>query len=235
MEIAGVPAPPMPRTPTDPAVPCPDQGQGTVVPLPRLAVATPPSLREPERTSALVERARKGDIDAWSRLYVETFDVILKHVACLTGDSAIAEDLVQDAYARAMTHIGQYDGRASFVAWLRGIALNVVRMYWRRTKTTDRVHDRLRELAAVTSGGIAAGPDRVHQQDQRARLLYELLGTLPENLREAFVLRELEGLPPAEAAAALRISEGNLAVRASRARARIRQELERLGWMEEPT
>lgn len=232
MEIAGRPAMAMPRMPTDPALTRPDPGDGTVVPLPRIAIASGPALAEGDRMAALVARARKGDLDAWSRLYVETFDVLLKHVACLTGDAALAEDLVQDAYARAMTHVGQYDGRAPFVAWLRGIALNVVRMHWRRAKTTDRVHDRLRELVAVTSGGIAVGPDRVHQQDQRARLLYELLATLPENLREAFVLRELEGLPPAEAAAALGISEGNLAVRASRARARIRQELERLGWAE---
>jgi RNA polymerase sigma-70 factor (ECF subfamily) len=75
--------------------------------------------------------------------------------------------------------------------------------------------------------------DRLHQQDARMRLLYEILATLPENLREAFVLRELEGLPPDEAAAQLGISPGNLAVRASRARAKIRRELERLGWMEE--
>jgi RNA polymerase sigma-70 factor (ECF subfamily) len=234
--------------PTDPALTRPATGGGTVVPLPRIAVATGPNFGEEgggegegegggegERIAALVARARRNDLDAWSRLYVETFDVVLRHVACLTGDAAVAEDLVQESYARAMTHIGQYDGRASFVAWLRGIALNVVRMHWRRSRTTDRAHERLRDIVAVTSGGIAAGPDRVHQQDQRARLLYELLATLPENLREAFVLRELEGLPPSEAAAALGISEGNLAVRASRARARIRQDLARLGWTEATT
>jgi RNA polymerase sigma-70 factor (ECF subfamily) len=235
MEIAGSPALAMPRMPTDPALQAPAAESATVVPLRQTAVAggTPVEAADVgERMRALVGSARQGDLDAWSRLYIETFDVVLKHVCCLTGDASLAEDLVQDAYARAMSNIGQYDGRAPFVAWLRGIALNVVRMHWRRTKTTDRVHDRLRELVIVTSGGIAAGPDRVHQQDQRARLLYQLLATLPENLREAFVLRELEGLPPTEAAAALGISEGNLAVRASRARARIRQELERLGWTE---
>ena len=186
----------------------------------------------PGRHEALVAAARRGDLNAWSRLYVETFDNVLKHVCYLTGDAALAEDLVQDAYARAMSNIAQFDGRSSFTSWLRGIALNVVRMHWRRARTTDRVHDRLRTLVEVTTGGVTEGPERVHQQDQRMRLLYELLTTLPENLREAFVLRELEGLPADEAASALGISEGNLAVRASRARARIREELERLGWTE---
>jgi len=108
-----------------------------------------------------------------------------------------------------------------------------VRMHWRRGRTTSRVHERLRELVQVTTGGAATSVDRLHQQDARMRLMYEILGTLPENLREAFVLRELEGLQPDEAAAQLGISPGNLAVRASRARAKIRRELERLGWMGE--
>ena len=193
----------------------------------------PAPAQEPGRNEALVAAARRGDLNAWSRLYVETFDSLLKHICYLTGDAALAEDLVQDAYARAMTNIAQFDGRSAFTAWLRGIALNVVRMHWRRARTTDRVHDRLRTLVEVTSGGVTDGPERAHQQDQRMRLLYELLATLPENLREAFVLREIEGFPADEAAAALGISEGNLAVRAARARARIRETLDRVGWTEQ--
>lgn len=219
----------MSRLPTDPAMVVPLRPVGRA-PSGPIAVADPR-----ERTEALVARARQGDLDAWSRLYQETFDGLLKHVCCLTGDAALAEDLVQDAYARAMTNVKQYDGRASFMGWLRGIALNVVRMHWRRSRSGDRAADRLRVVAEVTEAGAAAGVDTVHLQDQRMRLLYELLATLPENLREAFVLRELEGLSPEEAAAQLGITEGNLAVRASRARARLRAELEKLGWTEAAT
>jgi RNA polymerase sigma-70 factor (ECF subfamily) len=189
----------------------------------------------PDQLARLVEAARAGDLDAWARLYQDTFDALVRHVCFLIGDATAAEDLVQDVYARAITHIEQYDRRASFVGWLRGIALNVVRMYWRRSRTADRIHDRLREVALVTTGGAAMPVDRIHQQDARMRLVYEILGTLPEKLREAFVLRELEGLPPEEAAAQLGISPGNLAVRASRARAKIRHQLEKLGWMEGAT
>jgi RNA polymerase sigma-70 factor (ECF subfamily) len=214
----------MDRTGTDPAL---------VVTLPVTARMRAVEESEADRTARLVAAARTGDLDAWTRLYQDSFDALVRHVCFLTGDAMAAEDLVQDAYARAITHIHQYDGRSSFVAWLRGIALNVVRMHWRRGRATARVHDRLRELVALTTGGAATPVDRLHQQDARMRLLYEILATLPENLREAFVLRELEGLPPDEAAAQLGISPGNLAVRASRARAKIRRELERLGWMEE--
>jgi RNA polymerase sigma-70 factor, ECF subfamily len=212
------------RSRTDPAL---------VVGFPRPGASSEPPAADPAtRLQLLVTAARDGDLQAWSRLYQETFDALLGHVCYLVGDAALAEDIVQDVYARAMTHVKQYDGRASFVGWLRGIALNVVRMHWRRSSTTVRVHERLRESVALATGGVTIALDRAHAQEQRMRLLYELLATLPESLREAFVLRELEGLPPTEAALQLGISEGNLAVRASRARARIRKELERLGWTE---
>lgn len=182
--------------------------------------------------AALIERARSGDLQAWSRLYQETFDAMLRHLCYLTGDACLAEDLLQDSYTRAMAHIVQYDGRSSFIAWLRGIGLNVARMHWRRARTGDRVHERVRELVELTSDSAGFSVERIHQQSRRMELLYAVLATLPENLREAFVLRELEGLPPAEVAAQLGISEGNVAVRASRARARIRAELERQGWVD---
>ena len=73
--------------------------------------------------------------------------------------------------------------------------------------------------------------DRAHLARERARVVYSILAEMPEHLREAFVLRDLEGLAPSEAAAQLGISPGNLAVRATRARQRLRAELEKLGWL----
>jgi RNA polymerase sigma-70 factor (ECF subfamily) len=181
-------------------------------------------------TEALVTRAQRGDLGAWSRLYQDHFDAIFRHVCYLAGDPVLAEDLVQEAFARAMTCATTYDGRSSFVTWLRGIALNVVRMHWRRARTTDRVQGDLRELQSLAPA--AGQPDQQHVQDQRMRVVYEILSTMPAHLREAFVLRELEGLPTAEAAQQLGISPGNLAVRATRARQRIRKELARRGWLE---
>lgn len=179
---------------------------------------------------ALVMRAQRGDLEAWSHLYQVHFDAVFRHVCYLTGDCVLAEDLVQEAFARAMTSAASYDGRSSFVTWLRGIALNVVRMSWRRARTTDRVKRDLQGLQSVVAGDRT--PDELHVQDRRMQVVYEILADMPSNLREAFVLRDLEGLPTAEAAEQLGISPGNLAVRAARARQRIRTELGRRGWLE---
>lgn len=177
-----------------------------------------------------VDRALAGDVSAWSALYQETFDAVFRHVCFLTGDPAVSQDLVQDTYARAFTAIDRFDRRSTFSAWVRGIALNVVRMYWRRAETTARVHEslaHLRDVAAPTAGD----PDRAHQQDLRMRVLYQVLAMLPEHLREVFILRELEGVSTRDVAEQLGITTNNVAVRCARARARIREELTRLGWL----
>jgi RNA polymerase sigma-70 factor (ECF subfamily) len=206
---------------------------------PGLRPIPPPAPQEPARgpdgersavETALVDRARAGEVAAWSRLYQETFDTTFRHVCFLLGDPVVAEDLVQDAYARAFTAIDRFDGRCSFAGWVKGIALNVVRMHWRRAETTERVHEslaRLGEVAAAQPGD----PDRAHQQDLRMRVLYQVLATLPEHLREVFILRELEGTSTREVAEQLGITPNNVAVRAARARAKIREELTRLGWL----
>ena len=213
----------MPRSPSDPALIVPFPPPATPAPQ---HPAAPPQPAVMPRTE-LVARARAGNLEAWARLYQDTFDAVYRHVCYLCGDPILAEDLVQDAYARAMAGIRKYDGRASFVTWVRGIALNVVRMHWRRAKTTDRVQGQLQEISELATEEL----EREHLQDLRMRLVYEALATLPTSLREAFILRELEGLSTHEAGEQLGISPGNVAVRASRARSRIRREMERRGWL----
>lgn len=216
------------RTGTDPAI--------DAVPRLRARFADPgapsPAPGPDDTTPLLVARAQDGDVGAWSRLYQDSFDALFKHVCFLTGDPLVAEDLVQEAFARAFTSIQRFDGRAGFKSWIRGIALNVVRMHWRRAQTTDRVHQNLARMRSVTSNA-AGDPDRAHQQEVRMQVLYEVLRTLPEHFREAFILRDIEGLTLAEAAAELGVTSNNVAVRATRARAKIREALVELGWLSE--
>lgn len=220
----------MPHVPTEPALSRPIDLAERRAARGDSAVERDSGVERGLAAEGLVLRAQRGDLAAWSRLYQMHFDAIFRHVCYLTGDAVLSEDLVQEAFARAMTSAASYDGRSSFVTWLRGIALNVVRMHWRRARTTDRVQGDLRRLQSVAPG--AGTPDQAHVQDRRMQVVYEILDTLPSNLREAFVLRELEGLPTAEAAEQLGISPGNLAVRATRARQRIRTELGRRGWLD---
>lgn len=180
---------------------------------------------------ALVAAARAGDREAWARLYQGAFEPLFRHVRFLAGETAAVEDLVQEVFARALVSLRDFDGRSSFSTWLHGIAINVVRNHWRSQSSTQTAHARLEAMTSVREGIPQLDVDRMHLARERARAVYAVLAQMPEHLREAFVVRDLEGIPPAEAAAALGISPGNLAVRAARARVRLRTELERLGWL----
>lgn len=178
-----------------------------------------------ERVAAMVERAKAGDMQAWARLYQDHFDGLYRHLRYLTGDSQLAEEMVQETFLQALCCVAKYDGRSRFSTWLHGIGLNVVRHHWRSQRSTVKAHARLSAVEELRGQAGGAGPDREVLARQRARALYVALEQLPVHLREAFILRELEGLAPSEAAEQLGISANNLAVRASRARSRLRQQL----------
>ena len=184
-----------------------------------------------EPSAALVGRAIAGDVRAWSRLYEELYFGVFRQIRYLTGDAAIAEELAQETFAQAMASRSRYESGRPFAAWLHGIAINVVRKHWRKHRNKQRAHERLVSLV-VASGRGGTDPGEGHLRRERSRALYAVLDELPPRWREAFVLREIQGLSSAEAATRLSISVDNLAVRLSRARERIREELARRGWID---
>jgi RNA polymerase sigma-70 factor (ECF subfamily) len=191
-----------------------------------VATTSPPAtalLANAARVTELVQRAQAGEMAAWSRLYQDHFDRIFRHVRALTGDPHVSEELVQETFVQALLRITSFDARSAFSTWLHGVAINVVRNHWRSQKSTAKAHARLEVVRDIEGPGDEPGV-AVHRQ-QRVRALYAALETLPETLRVAFVLRDLEGLSPEEAASRLEISPGNVAVRATRARQRIRKQL----------
>lgn len=167
-------------------------------------------------------------MEAWSRLYQEHFDRVFRKLCLHVRDPMLAEDLTQETFANALASLKTLRRPASFVGWLGGVAINCVRVYWRRERSTDAAMHRLLQIR-----DCAPGPDLEQQAMSAAkvRVLYDILDTLPMSLREVFVLKDLEGLSQREIAEQLGITENNAAVRATRARTRVREELVRLGWV----
>lgn len=184
----------------------------------------------PSLEQALVERARSGDGPAWARLYQLHFDGLYRDLLFLVEEPTAAEELVQETFASALVSLHRFDRRARFGTWLRAIGHNLVRNHWRSRVRRGRAYERLERSSA-----LHAGPDveALHLREQRARVLSHLLTTLPASLREVFVLRDVQGIAVDEVAERLGISAINVRVRANRARARLRAELERLGWLED--
>ncbi len=174
-------------------------------------------------------RAQAGDLAAWAEVYERHYGRLLRQLRHLTGDLAVAEELAQETFAQAMASRARFEPGRSLEAWLAGLALNMARKHWRSRQSAEKAHARLCCVAELHGAGPAL--DRLHLQRERSRVLYAVLAELPEPLREAFTVRELEGMSTEEAATLLAISPGNLAVRISRARARIGAALRALGWL----
>ena len=144
---------------------------------------------------------------------------------------ADAEDLTQEIFALAMLRLDRLDQLTAFPGWLHGIARHLVYKHWRSSGRRQRHHQRFSSERVDD----AAGDDLEarHLDTQRADALRDALETLPDHLREAYVAVDIQQLGPEHAAMQLGITRGNLAVRASRARARIRNHLGQQGWLEE--
>ena len=86
-------------------------------------------------------------------------------------------------------------------------------------------------MSAAIARPTLGDPDSGHLRRERSRALYAVLEELPERWREAFILREVQGLSTKDAGDKLGITPSNVAVRVARARTRIREELSRRGWI----
>jgi RNA polymerase sigma-70 factor (ECF subfamily) len=188
-----------------------------------------------DREAKLIERARGGDVEAWARLYKAHSQGILLQIAYLTGNPHANEDLVQETFASAIVSLRHFQSRGSFHGWLRGIALNIVRNYWRGRERGGRAMEHLATMVHDRVVGPDEDPEGTLCRQRRAEALFAVLETLPAPLREAYVLCDLREMSPEEAMAELGVSLNNLRVRAARARARIREELTRLGWIPNPS
>lgn len=176
----------------------------------------------------LVGRAREGDGQAWARLYQEHHRRLYTDLMYLLDDPAAAEELCQETFAEALVSLRRFDGRSSFETWVRKIGHNLVRKHWRKHARRGRAYDKV----AREPRREPRSPESYHLQDQRAEVLSQVLELLPISLREVFILRDVNGVDVGEVAQRLDISEGNVRVRANRARKRIRTELANLGWLD---
>ena len=190
------------------------------------AQAGTPSQR-PER--ALVARARAGDPRAWERLYTSQYRDVLRFVSYATGDVTVAEDITQETFAQAVAGLAKFDERATFSTWIRAIAMNLVRKQWRKGERRSRAYARLKSVPPTAPG---PQPDDELVRERRADALDAVLTTLPESLREAFVLTDVHGMAAAEAAAIVGTTAGNIRVRATRARARLQEALVAAGFLD---
>lgn len=191
-------------------------------------------MRDPSATDALLlAQIARGESDAAEQFAARHLDALWRFARRMGAEPDIADDLVQESLLSALRAAGSFRGEGSARAWLFTIARNAWHHAHRRRAGQPAIVEELPEDDSLASLGAAAGwgtdPERALAAAEDAVLLDAALGRLGEADRLILVLRDIEGLDTAEAAAALGITANAAKVRLHRARLRLMATLQEGG------
>ena len=183
-------------------------------------------MREAEAGDAprFLDRLRAGDAPAFEELVMtyqhRVFGVALR----MLGNRAEAEDVAQEAFVRAHRALGAFRGDAKLSTWLYAITS---RLCLNRLASGERRMARQGEDALLRLSDAGPRPDAALERRELETALGRAIAELPEDRRIVVVLRDLEGLSYEEIAQVLELELGTVRSRLHRARAELKEKLER--------
>jgi len=182
--------------------------------------------------SALVARAREGDLAAFNALVNEYSRKIYRLAKHITQNDEDAEDVLQETFMKAFEHLGDFHGQSKFYTWIVRIGVNESLMKLRKRKSdrsvpldepVDTGDDTVvREIAVWEEN-----PEQKYSREELGKILDEAVDGLKPPFRTVFVLRDIEELSTEETAEALGISVPAVKSRLLRARLQLREKLTR--------
>ena len=187
--------------------------------------------------SEIVQRVRNGEHALFEILMRRHNQRVYRAARAVVKDEAEVEDVMQQAYINAFTHLHQFENRSEFSTWLTRIALNEA--FARRQKM-----QRLESLSVPAGDGASIeevtstqpDPERQAYAEELRRVLEHAIDELPESYRTVFILRDVEGLSTSETGAGLGIGDEAVKTRLHRARAMIRRSVSaRVGALSDST
>ena len=189
-----------------------------------LASAAPESSDAIEQ---LIDGCLRGDQQAWdlivTRYWRKVFNVAYKFV----GRHDLAEDLTQDVFLKIFKALGTFDRRANFQTWLISVSRNLCIDRYRSVRKERELVDRSVDSAEVSA--VSGEPDALlalERGDRRARL-HDALAQLPDTLRTAVMLRDIQELTYQEIADKLALPEGTVKSRINRGRKELARQIRR--------
>ncbi|MCB9144178.1 MAG: sigma-70 family RNA polymerase sigma factor [Anaerolineales bacterium] len=177
-----------------------------------------------------IEALQNGDRTEFARL-VDTYSPQIYRLGLkMLGNQQDAEDVLQNTFLNALTHIAGFEGRSSLSTWLYRIAANEALMLIRKRKPNINIEDMQHENAddvplPETFVDWSVLPEKELLTGEGKNAIESAVKRLPENLRMVFVLRDVEGISIKETAEILNLTEVNVKTRLLRARMALREQL----------
>ncbi len=185
----------------------------------------PTEIKAIDSDAPLVERAVAGDKKAFELLVIKYQRRIQRLIGRMVRDVDLVEDIAQETFIRAYRALAQFRGDAQFYTWLYRIAVNTAKkslMDLKRNPTVSEnsfKSDEDDETSPLENELTSSEtPDAVLASKEIAQIINTALEALPEELRQAITLREIEGLSYEEISEAMNCPIGTVRSRIFRAR-----------------
>ena len=197
-----------------------------------VAAGTAPAGNDAE----LVKAAQSGDSGAFENLAKRYSPRLMRIALGITRNQQDAEDVVQEALARAFARLDEFRGDSKFYTWLVSIAVNqgLMKLRWRRTRSReisfdDAIDDSQNPIVPQVADE-RPDPEAIYLRKEMRWIVTRALGQLTPESRAIFELREFEELPIEEIA---RIRQMNISTVKSRLlRARLKLRIILKGWFD---
>lgn len=181
-------------------------------------------------TEISLEALIAGDRAEFARMVDLYSNPIYRLGLRMLGNPQDAEDVLQNTFLNALTHLPTFEGRSSLSTWLYRIAANEALMRLRRKKPDVNLEDaktdqHTEDLKPTQFVDWSALPEEQLLSGEGEKVLDQAIQNLPESLRIVFLLRDIEELSIRETAEALSLTETNVKTRLLRARMFLREQL----------
>lgn len=181
-------------------------------------------------TDISLEALIAGDRAEFARLVDAYSSPIYRLGLRMLGNPQDAEDVLQNTFLNALTHLPGFEGRSSLATWLYRIAANEALMLIRKRKPEIELEpveggEHAEDLKPAQIVDWSALPEDKLLSGEGKNVLDAAIQSLPEPLRIVFILRDVEGLSIKETAESLNLSETNVKTRLLRARLSLRETL----------
>ena len=180
----------------------------------------------------LVERVQRGDKKAFDILVRKYQHKLAKLISRYVHDSSEVFDVTQEAFIKAYRAIPNFRGESAFYTWLYRIGVNTAKNYLigqgRRPPSIDVDAEDAEYFEGDSELKDSATPERLMVKDEVERTVFEAIEKLPEDLRTAIVLREIDGLSYEEIAETMGCPVGTVRSRIFRAREAVHNKLKPL-------
>jgi RNA polymerase sigma-70 factor, ECF subfamily len=184
-----------------------------------------------EPDAQLVQQCLRGEGPAWEELVRRHTRRVYNLCYRFTGNATDAQDLSQEVFLRIYRTLASYrPAYGAFPTWLTSVTRNLLVDHYRRTRhdrVTDSIDDAMPALEEKHSK--ARTPDRLAEASELSGQLQRGLARLSPELREAVILRDLQGLEYNEIQAVLEVPEGTVKSRINRGRIELARILEEMG------